>query len=157
MNKLRIGWFTFTCCEDSTMMFIELLNDHFFEWKDHIEFIHAKVLQSNNRWEPMDVSFVEGAITNDEQVEKLKKIRELSKKIIAIGSCACTGAPSNMRNFFDDATKVEISPVIEKFKYAPLVRKLDDVVQIDGMVPGCPMDEKKFLEIINNLLKINNQ
>jgi len=32
-KKLKIGWFSFTCCEDSTIMFTEMLNDHFFAWK----------------------------------------------------------------------------------------------------------------------------
>ena len=32
-KKLKIGWFSFTCCEDSTIMFTEMLNDNFFEWK----------------------------------------------------------------------------------------------------------------------------
>ena len=25
-KKLAIGWFTFTCCEDSSIVFIELMN-----------------------------------------------------------------------------------------------------------------------------------
>ena len=36
-KKLKIGWFSFTCCEDSTMVWIELMNDNFFKWKDLLE------------------------------------------------------------------------------------------------------------------------
>ena len=32
-SKLVVGWFSFTCCEDSTILFTELLNDHLDEWK----------------------------------------------------------------------------------------------------------------------------
>ena len=67
MKKLRIGWFTFTCCEDSTIVFTELLNAHWEQWRDKIEFVHAKILQNTNKWEPMDVAFVEGAISSQDR------------------------------------------------------------------------------------------
>src|SRR3989344_6350343 len=109
-KKLRVGWFIFTCCEDSTIIFTELFNRHWEEWISKIDFVHAKVLQSKNRWEEMDVAFVEGAIASNEQIEKLKQIRGLAKKIVAIGACACIGMPSSQRNSFDDTAKSEIAP-----------------------------------------------
>ena len=47
MKKLRVGWFSFSCCEDSTIIFTELLNDHWQEWKDKIEFVDALVLDTS--------------------------------------------------------------------------------------------------------------
>lgn len=32
LRKLAFGWFSFTCCEDSTILLTELLNDHLDEW-----------------------------------------------------------------------------------------------------------------------------
>ena len=151
-NKLRIGWFTFTCCEDSTIMMTELLNEHFFEWKDKIDFVHMKVLQTKNKLSEMDVAFVEGAISSDKQAEKLKTIRSKAKKLVAIGACACIGNPSNMRNKFDEATKAEIQFLIDRFKYMESVKTLSEVVKVDHQVQGCPMDTKVFLELINQLL-----
>lgn len=152
-KKLRIGWFSFSCCEDSTIIFTELLNSHYKEWKNQLKFVHARVLQENNRWEEMDVAFVEGAITADEQAEKLKKIRSLAKKVVAIGACACIGMPSGQRNQFNPTQKTEIEPVLTRFKYTPMVKKLSDMITVDDQVPGCPMDENKFLEILNKYLK----
>ncbi len=152
-KKLRIGWFSFSCCEDSTIIFTEMLNIHYKEWKNQLEFVHAKVIQDNNRWEEMDVAFVEGAITAPAQEEKLKKIRSLAKKLVAIGACACIGMPSGQRNQFDEKTKQEIEPVLTRFKYSPMVKKLSDLITVDDQVPGCPMDEKVFLDILNKYLK----
>ena len=56
-KKLRVGWFTFTCCEDSTIIFTELMNTRWQSWKKHIDFVHAKILQNTNSWEPMDEDF----------------------------------------------------------------------------------------------------
>jgi coenzyme F420-reducing hydrogenase gamma subunit len=151
-KKLRIGWFTFNCCEDSTIIFTELLNTHYREWKNMLDFIHAKVIRSANRWEEMDVAFVEGAISSAYQEERLKKIRGLSKKLVAIGSCACTGMPSAQRNQFDSPTKEEIKELLEQFKQSDRVKKLEEVVTVDDKVQGCPMTEEGFLKVLDKYL-----
>ncbi|HUD20101.1 MAG TPA: hypothetical protein VMR81_06695 [Patescibacteria group bacterium] len=151
-KKLRVGWFTFTCCEDSTIVFTELLNMHWQVWREKIDFVHAKVLQNTNRWEPMDVAFVEGAISSSDQEEKVKKIRGLATKLVAIGACACTGMPSNQRNRFDAPTKEEIKELLVRFKHADTVKMLRQVVTVDDEVNGCPMNEQPFLDLIDKYL-----
>lgn len=147
-KKLVVGWFSFSCCEDSTIMMTELLNDHYKEWLKKIDFRYAKVLNQKRPLGPMDVAFVEGAIASEIQADEVKKIRENAKKVIAIGSCACTGMPSGNRNAFDEATKQEIKAIIEKFNYGEKVKKLEEVIPIDGKVPGCPMNSKKFIDTV---------
>jgi coenzyme F420-reducing hydrogenase gamma subunit len=152
-KKLRIGWFTFSCCEDSTIIFTELLNDHWQEWKRLLDIRHARVLQTNNVLDELDVAFIEGALSSQDHVDKVKEIRSKSKKVVAIGACAVTGLPSAQRNQFDDARLQEIKPILEKFDYLPKAQKLSEVITVDMNVPGCPMSEKTFLEALTALLK----
>jgi len=154
-KKLAIGWFSFTCCEDSTILFTELLNEHFDEWKKVVEFRHVKVLKTKNELRDLDVAFVEGAISSEKQAEDVKKIRENSKYVVAIGSCACTGMPSSSRNAFtpDDITE-KIKRYMENFDYSEKVRKLDEVIKVDDWVTGCPMGVDKFMETLNKYLKL---
>lgn len=151
--KLRIGWFSFSCSEDSTIIFTEMLNEHYQEWKKKIEFVSASILQKKEEIKDIDVAFIEGAVTSNKQEEKVKKIRKESKKVVAIGSCACVGMPSSQRNLFDEKTKKEINKILIRFQYAEKVKKLSDVITVDEMVPGCPMDENNFLRILNKYLK----
>lgn len=152
-KKLRVGWFSFSCCEDSTIIFTELLNIHYQDWFDKIEFCSALVLKKKSEIKNLDVSFVEGAITSQTQEEKLREIRRESKKLVAIGACACIGMPSSQRNLFDEKTNEEIKNLLIRFQYDDKVRKLSDIVQVDDQVPGCPMNEEIFLQIINKYLK----
>jgi len=101
-KKLVVGWFSFTCCEDSTIVLTELLNDHLDEWKKVIEFKHMKVLKSKNDMSNLDVAFIEGAASSEKQEEEMKKIRENAKYVVAIGACASTGMPSASRNNIAD-------------------------------------------------------
>lgn len=152
-RKLVIGWFSFTCCEDSTILFTELLNDHFFRWRQLIEFRHMKALQTNNSMENLDVAFIEGAISSDTQAEEAKKIRKNAQFVVAVGACACTGKPSASRNdFIDEELTEKIKWYMDHFDYSKKVRKLDEVISVDDMVNGCPMNPTFFIAAVNKYL-----
>ncbi len=151
-KKIRVGWFSYSCCEDSTIVFTEILNDHWQEWKNLIDFRHARVLQSKNVWDEMDVAFIEGAVANEHQADEVRKIRGLAKKVVAIGACACTGMPSAQRNTFNEKQKEEIEFLIARFKSNPKVQKLSEVIKVDAEVGGCPMDPKQFVAALTKIV-----
>jgi len=152
-NKLKIGWFSFSCSEDSTIVFTELMNERWQEWKKIFDFRHARVLQSKNVLDELDIAFVEGAIASEKQAKQLKEIREKSKKLVAIGACAVQGMPAGQRNFFNENQKKEIEALIARFSALPKVLKVSDVVKVDAEVPGCPMDPNEFLKVLDDLRK----
>lgn len=156
-KKLAVGWFSFTCSEDSTILFTELLNDHLDEWKKIVEFRHLKILKSINSLIDLDVAFVEGAISSEKQAQDVKEIRENSKYVVAIGSCACTGMPSASRNeFASDQINEKIKGYMNRFDYSDKVKRLEDVIKVDDKVDGCPMNIPIFLEVLQKYLKVFN-
>ncbi len=152
-KKLNIGWFSFTCCEDSTIIFLELMNERFSEWKNLIEFKYFRTLKNKNDMSDLDVAFVEGAIANYKEEEFLKEIRRNCKKLVAVGSCACTGSPSNQRNLFDEKTKEEIQFILDRFGHREKVSALSEIVKVDDYIPGCPMSEEVFLQKLDQYLR----
>jgi sulfhydrogenase subunit delta len=157
-RKMVVGWFSFTCCEDSTILFTELLNDHLDEWKKLVEFRYVRQLKTKNSMEGLDVAFVEGAISSDKQAEEVKKIRENAKYVVAIGACACTGMPSASRNqFTNEMIDERITWYMDNFDYSKQVRKLDEVIKVDDQVPGCPMNAQTFIETLTKYLNIINK
>ncbi|PIR70601.1 MAG: hypothetical protein COU46_00665 [Candidatus Niyogibacteria bacterium CG10_big_fil_rev_8_21_14_0_10_42_19] len=151
-KKIRIGWFTFSCCEDNTIVLTEIMNDHWQEWKKLFDFRHVNVLKSKNVLDELDIAFIEGAIASDEHAEKLKKIRSVSKKLVAVGACAIIGMPAGQRNFFNEEQKKEIDFLLMRFSAMPKVLRVADVVKIDAEVPGCPMEPEVFLTAVNKLV-----
>ncbi len=151
-EKIKIGWFVFSCSEDNTIMFTELMNDHWQEWKRIFDFRHVKVLKKNNIYDAFDIAFVEGAIASAEQEEKLKDIRSRSTKLVAVGACAVTGLPASQRNTFTNAQKNAIKFLVQRFGALPEVKKVPDVVTVDASVPGCPMNTDMFLKAVNDLV-----
>jgi sulfhydrogenase subunit delta len=148
-KRLVVGWFAFTCCEDSTILLTELLNDHLEEWVESVEFRHMKTLKTNNSVEGLDVAFVEGAISSDSQAAEVRRIRENAEHLVAIGACACTGKPSASRNLFvDEQIDERIRWYLDHFDYGVNVVPLDEVVRVDDMVRGCPMNARSFLQTL---------
>jgi coenzyme F420-reducing hydrogenase gamma subunit len=154
MEKIKIGWFSYSCCEDSTVVFTELLNDHWKEWKEIFDFRHVRVLKKNNIMDEFDIAFIEGAVAAPEQRKEIEDIRSRSKYVVAIGACACIGLPSGQRNTFTEDQQLAINYLVTKFGALPKVEKLSDVIKVDAEVPGCPMDPKMFLEKATGLIKI---
>lgn len=145
-RKIKVGWFSFTCCEDSLIVFTEILNHKFFDWKKLVEFRHFRILKTDNDMTDLDLAFIEGAISSGKQADQLKEIRANSKKLVAIGSCAVTGQPSSKRNDFPKEILDKYKDVFEKFKYAEKVQKVSEIVTVDDSLSGCPMNEAEFIE-----------
>jgi sulfhydrogenase subunit delta len=154
-KRLVVGWFSFTCCEDSTILFTELLNDHFDEWKKVIEFRHVKALKTNNSLIGLDVAFIEGAISSESQAKEAQQIRENAEYVVAIGACACTGQPSTSRNqFASEQINERIRWYLSHFDYGTEVKRLNEVIQVDDMVRGCPMKVPSFLQTLKKYLEL---
>jgi sulfhydrogenase subunit delta len=153
--RLVVGWFSFTCCEDSTILLTDLLNDHLEEWLRVVEFRHMKTLKTNNSIEGLDVALVEGAISSESQAAEVRKVRENSEHVVAIGACACTGKPSTSRNrFVDEQMDERIRWYMDHFDYARDVVPLDEVVRVDDMVRGCPMNASAFIQTLQKYLEL---
>lgn len=151
-GKLKIGWFSYSCCEDNTVVMTEVMNDHWEEWKKTFDFRHARVLKKNNVMDEFDIAFIEGAIASPEQEAEVKDIRNRSKKLVAVGSCAVVGLPAGQRNEFDAEQNEHIDFLVSRFGASPKVKKVSEVVKVDVEITGCPMSPDVFLQKVNELV-----
>ncbi|MFH1170282.1 MAG: hypothetical protein V1704_01860 [Candidatus Vogelbacteria bacterium] len=151
-GKIRIGWFTFSCCEDNLVVMTEVMNDHWQEWKKLFDFRHVRVLKSQNILDELDIAFIEGALASPDHEEKVKDIRARSKKLVAVGSCAVVGLPAGQRNYFTPEQKENIDFLVTRFGALASVKKVSEVVKVDVEITGCPMSPENFLEKVNALV-----
>ena len=149
----KIGIFSFTCCEGCVVVFVEALNKKYDEWKDKLQFENIRILKRVKPVSEMDIALVEGAISTPSEVNKLKKIREKAKVLIAFGSGAINGFPSNQRNKFNKKMKEKIQPILEHYKQNPTIEPINKFVKVDDKIPGCPPDEETLIKKIDSYLK----
>lgn len=154
-KKAAIGWFSFTCCEDNTAIFAELLNANYDSWKKLVDVKYCRQLKTKNDYKDLDVAFIEGAVSGEEEIEFLKEIRLNAKFVVAVGSCACSGMPSgNRNNLTRDQIDWRQHFYMNKFKYTDKVMPISEVIRVDDKVGGCPMNTEKFVEAVMKYLKL---
>jgi NAD-reducing hydrogenase small subunit len=100
----------------------------------------------------VDITLVEGSVTSDEHYEELLNIREKSKYVVAFGDCAVTTNVTGMRNYFNLTDVFDTSYVnaisndaegnvpshSALLKLNDKVVPLQEVVDVDFVIPGCP-------------------
>lgn len=142
--RLKVGFFSFTCCEGCIVTFLELLNKKFFEYEKKMDIVNCRVLRTNEKIGKLDLVFAEGAISTASEARKIKEIRKKSKILIALGSGAVNGYPSNQRNSFSQEKKQEIALLIKTLHQLKEVSPLKKFVKVDDEIAGCPVNESEI-------------
>lgn len=110
----------------------------------------------------VDVVLVEGAVSSEEDLAKIKYVRERAKYLIAMGDCAVTANVPSMRN------RIPTKPLLEAIyltpgltnpqvpqhpapRLLPQVRPVHEVVKVDVFVPGCPPSNETLFYVVSEL------
>ena len=153
MVKLKVGIFSFTCCEGCVVVFLEILNKKYDEYMKKIKIENFRQLKKVKKIENLDIALVEGAISTESEIKKLKEIRKRSKKLIAMGSGAINGYPSNQRNKFTGKKKKEVQPLIKKYNQIEKISPLKSFVKVDDNIGGCPVDANELMKKMDEYLQ----
>ncbi len=151
--RLKTGVFSFTCCEGCVVTFLEVLNSKFFEYEKSLDITHIRMLRSNKKIGSLDIAFIEGAISTESEARKLREIRKKSKFLIALGSGAINGYPSNQRNSFSEEKKQEISLLLKNLHQLKEISPLNKFVRVDDEIPGCPVNESELIKKIDSYIE----
>ena len=98
---------------------------------------------------PYDVSLVEGSVTTPEELERIQRIREMSRRLITIGACATSGGIQALRNFGDIAEFRSI--VYAHPEYLSTLSRSTPIsahVSVDFELRGCPINKHQLLEVL---------
>ena len=105
----------------------------------------------------------EGAVSTDEDIVRIKRIRKATKLLIALGDCAVTGNVTSMRNPFgidgimdraydENATIQKQRPSAHLPVLLDRVCPLHEIVKVDVHVPGCPPPADAIWAVVTELL-----
>lgn len=152
MNKPRLGFFKYSCCAGCEFQLI-FFQKYIIETLKNFDFVFCKMVSSGGTPDgPFDIALVEGTITESWQIDELKKLREKSKYLFAIGSCAINGGIPAIKS-----TRTELD--IEKRVYKDLStihsirpNALSAFVKVDGDIKGCPPGERDLHEALVSVL-----
>lgn len=153
MSKPRVAIFDFACCEGCQLQIVNLEEEliDLLSIVTPVEWREAMSEQSDD----YDIAIIEGSITRPDDEDRLKRIRARAKILIALGACATMGGVNKLKNYFDmnqvrqivygdDGAMPHLNTLATK--------SVGEVVKVDYMVHGCPINNKEFTYIVRCLV-----
>lgn len=150
-TKPRVAFFDFTDCEGCQLQFTNM-GSTLLEVAQLVDIVNFREIMSEGR-QDYNIAFVEGSITTDNDVMRIKKIREKAKIIVALGACATIGGVNGIKN----RTPLEVAKQrvygdkqnnINTIEAMPVHK----VVKVDYFIHGCPVYIPEVLTVIKCIL-----
>jgi len=151
MTKPRIGFFDFTGCEGCQLTVLNL-EEKLLELLELVEIVEFREVMSE-QCDQLDIAFVEGSICKSSEAERLRIIRDKATTLVALGACADTAGVNALSHFRDlKEMRREIYGGDHPPTMTDIPLPLSSFVKVDHRVPGCPIDGREFLEVLQALL-----
>ncbi|GIV15322.1 MAG: oxidoreductase [Armatimonadota bacterium] len=162
MSKKRIATVWLDGCSGCHMSFLDM-DERLIEVFQQADLVYSPLVDLKEFPEQVDITLVEGAVSSEEDLHKIRMVRERTKILVAFGDCAVTGNVPSMRNPFGaKATlqrayleNVTLHPQVPREAIPALlekVRPVHEVVKVDVFIPGCPPSAETIFLALSDLL-----
>ena len=162
MSKPRLATVWLDGCSGCHMSLLDL-DERLIEIASLADIVYSPLVDTKVYPDGVDVVLVEGAVSSEEDLEKIRRVREKSKVLVALGDCAVTSNVPSMRNRFkveDVENRVylenaQLNQQVPREVIPPLLkqsRPVHEYVKVDVFVPGCPPDADAIYFVLTELL-----
>jgi NAD-reducing hydrogenase small subunit len=163
MSKISIATVWLDGCSGCHMSFLDI-DERLLGLADRARLVYSPLVDLKAFPQHVDITLVEGAVSSEEDVEKIKHIRAHTRYLVALGDCAVNANVPSMRNLkgveatmervylSGDLLNKQIPDVVVP-RLLPTVRPVHTVVRVDVFVPGCPPKPDTIYYLLTELLE----
>jgi len=115
-----------------------------------------QLVSSGDMPQDYDVAIIEGAVTTDEQVALLEKVRSIASCVIAIGACAVTGGVPALASGGPVRGQLKDVYGSGSSKVGIGARKPEPIkhyIEVDFSIPGCPIEPAELSRTLQRALR----
>jgi NAD-reducing hydrogenase small subunit len=150
-------------CSGCHMSLLDI-DDRLIEITARMDLVYSPLVDHKRFPDDVDVTLVEGAVSTDEDLQKIRRVRERTRTLVALGDCAVTSNVPGMRNQFGVAAVLECAyPGADGERpgaaggavprLLPRVRPVHEVVPVDVFLPGCPPPADAIYSMLCDLIE----
>jgi len=148
------------------MSFLDM-DERLLEVAAKADLVYSPLVDAKEFPADVDVTLVEGAVSSEEDLHKIRLVRERTKILVSLGDCAVTANVPGMRNpfgtkavydrayrenvTFDPGIPNQVVPAL-----LPNSRPIHEFVKVDVFVPGCPPSADTIYYVVLELLAGRN-
>ena len=163
MGKAKVSTLWFSGCSGCHMSLLDI-DEVLIDLAERIELCNSPITDLKVFPEGgVDVTLIEGAVANEEQLHLVMEARAKSKILIAFGDCAVTGNVPGLRNglptdqliediYGKDVTTNGKLPYDVVPHLLDRVRPIHEVVPVEYFLHGCPPPAGVIAKVILALL-----
>ncbi len=163
MSKARVATLWLDGCSGCHMSFLDM-DERLLELAGKMDVVFSPLVDQKEFPENVDVTLVEGAVSSDEDLEKIQKVRARSRLVVSLGDCAVTANIPSMRNPFkvrdvldrayvENASFQPGAPREAVPTLLPQARPIHEFVNVDCYVPGCPPSADTIFLVLTDILE----
>ena len=163
-GKIRLATVWLGGCAGCHMSFLDL-DEKLIDLAALVELVYSPIADIKVFPENVDVTLVEGAVANMDNLRLAEELRARSRIVVSFGDCAVTGNVPTLRNKLgvDDLLTAVYHEGPGKHpiggeddgtmpRLLPKVLPLHQVVHVDAFLPGCPPDPERIWAAVSSLL-----
>lgn len=164
-NKPRFATVWLGGCSGCHMSFLDL-DERLIDLAGLVDVCYSPVVDTKEFPDNVDITLVEGAVANEDNLREIRRIRQNTKLLVAFGDCAVMGNVTAIRNLFDvedvlNRAYKENSALVCGMplgrdgivpKLLDRVLRIEDVVAVDHFLPGCPPSADAIFQFVSQLL-----
>jgi NAD-reducing hydrogenase small subunit len=148
MSRKKLATVWLDGCSGCHMSFLDM-DERLIDLAALVELVYSPLVDAKEFPPDVDITLVEGAVSSDEDLHKIKAIRGRTKLLVSLGDCAVTANVPAMRNPFpvqaiydrayrENVTLAPGTPDQIVPRLLPYARPVHEVVTVDLFIPGCP-------------------
>jgi NAD-reducing hydrogenase small subunit len=162
-EKTKVATIWLSGCSGCHMSFLDQ-DELLLDLAQKIQLVYSPIVDVKVFPENVDVTLIEGAVANEEQLSLLKQARARTKILISLGDCAVTGNVTALRNAWRESDKTvlkrayaDLSDMATEIptdvpKLLKKVHPLHEIVKVDYFIPGCPPSADLINYVLTELL-----
>jgi len=162
VSKPRVATVWLDGCSGCHMSLIDL-DERLLDIFARADLVYGPLVDVKEYPENVDVCLVEGAVSSEDDLERIHKVRERTKILVAFGDCAVTSNVPGMRNpigvkplldraYIENATLNPMHPDRVVPQLLPTSQPVNRFVDVDVFLPGCPPHADLIYTLLDDLL-----
>ncbi len=163
IKKIRLATVWLDGCSGCHMSVLDM-DEAILTVAARTDVVYGPMVDAQEFPKSVDVTIIEGAISSQEDLEKVQTIRKRSKMVVSLGDCAVTGNVPAMRNSIPPRKLLERIYIegAQENKGIPvegvpaLLRQavpVHQAIKVDLHVPGCPPPAPAIAYVLGELLE----